>query len=185
MPRSPLLMNADDTALLVVDVQQRLLPVIHGGDQLAVTIERLLSGAEALDLPRVATEQRPDKLGPTIPALGQRLPDPPSKTMFSCRGCDTLTTAWRDRGITRVLLTGIETHVCVQQTALDLLADGFWVYVAVDAVGSRHAGDHQTALRRMESAGVTLTTAESALFEWCEDAQNDAFRTISGLAKQR
>jgi nicotinamidase-related amidase len=83
-----------------------------------------------------------------------------------------------------VLLAGIETHVCIQQTALDLLAAGYQVYLAADAVAARHAIDHEIALRRMESSGVVLTTTEAAIFEWCEQAGTPEFRRISQLAKE-
>ena len=81
-------------------------------------------------------------------------------------------------------MTGIETHVCVAQTALDLVADGWMVYVAVDAVGARHDVDHATALRRMEAAGVVLTSTEAAMFEWCRVAGTAEFKQISSLAKE-
>ena len=88
-------------------------------------------------------------------------------------------------GIHRVLVCGIETHVCVQQTVLDLLAAGFQVLVAVDAVSSRFAIDHETALRRMEASGALLTTTEAALFEWCGEAGKAEFKEISKLAKEK
>jgi nicotinamidase-related amidase len=83
-----------------------------------------------------------------------------------------------------LLICGIETHVCIQQSALDLLADGWRVYVAVDAVGSRHELDHQTALRRMEASGAMLTTVESSLFEWCEAAGTPEFKQISRIVRE-
>jgi nicotinamidase-related amidase len=83
-----------------------------------------------------------------------------------------------------VLVSGIETHVCVQQTVFDLLAEGFRVYLAVDALGTRHASDHDTALRRMDSAGATLTTTEAALFEWCQVAGTPEFKQISQLVRE-
>jgi nicotinamidase-related amidase len=84
----------------------------------------------------------------------------------------------------KVLLAGIEAHVCVQQTALDLIANGYRVYVAVDAIGARHVTDHDTALRRMELAGVTLTTTEAALFEWCRESAAAEFKPISALVRE-
>ncbi len=83
-----------------------------------------------------------------------------------------------------MLLCGIETHVCIAQTAFDLTADGWLVYVPVDAVGTRHAIDHETALRRMEAAGVVLTTTEAAMFEWCRVAGTAEFKQLSALAKE-
>ena len=99
--------------------------------------------------------------------------------------CGEIFERWRADGRYRVLVCGIETHVCVMQTALDLAAAGFEVYVAVDAVGARHAVDHETALRRMESAGVVLTTTEAAMFEWCRIAGTPEFKKISALAKEK
>ena len=107
------------------------------------------------------------------------------KTLFSCRDCQNLVNRLRQDNRSQVLLCGIESHVCVQQTALDLIAMGFDVWVAVDAVGSRFDLDHQTALRRMEMAGVSLTTTESALFEWCEIAGSHEFKRISTLVREK
>ena len=90
---------------------------------------------------------------------------------------------WRAAGIHRVLICGIEAHVCVQQTALDLLAGGFQVIVAVDATSSRNRVDYEIALRRMEISGVLLTTTEAALFEWCRQAGTTEFKAISALVK--
>jgi nicotinamidase-related amidase len=103
---------------------------------------------------------------------------------FSCGACGEIFATWHEAGIHRVLLGGIETHVCIQQTALDLLAAGFQVFIAVDAVGSRSRLDDEIALRRMESSGAAITTTEAALFEWCERAGTPEFRQISNLAKE-
>jgi nicotinamidase-related amidase len=89
-----------------------------------------------------------------------------------------------DSGIHKLLLAGIEAHVCVQQTVLDLLTHGFHVFVAADAVGSRFEFDRDIALRRMESAGVNLTTTEAALFEWCEAAGTPEFKQVSALVRE-
>ena len=98
--------------------------------------------------------------------------------------CGEIFERWKNDGRYRVLLVGIETHVCVLQTALDLAAAGFQTYVAVDAVGARNSVDHETALRRMESAGVILTTTETAMFEWCRTSEAPEFKRISALAKE-
>lgn len=185
VPRSPELMNPDDTGLLVVDVQERLIAVQPEGDRVVWNARRLLDGAKLLGVQSAATEQNPEKLGPTIPDLANRLSVlPVSKLAFSCRTCDEIFSTWRASGIHRVLVGGIETHVCVQQTVLDLLSAGFQVNVAADAVSSRYTIDHDTALRRMESSGALLTTTEAALFEWCGEAGTEAFRGISALAKE-
>jgi nicotinamidase-related amidase len=185
LPRSPELMRAADTALLVIDVQERLLPAIPAATRIIWNCRRLLDGARLLGIRTAITEQNPAKLGPTAAELAEASGGPPAaKLAFSCGACGEVFAEWRDAGIERVLVCGIETHVCVAQTVFDLLAAGYQAFVAVDAIGSRHALDHEVALRRMESSGATLTTVEAALFEWCERAGTDEFRQISALVKE-
>lgn len=187
-PRSLHLMNADDTALVVIDLQEKLLPLIRDSKRIAWNVKRLLSAAEALGVRVVGTEQYPQGLGSTVDEVAQPLRQlagqPGEKKMFSCRECTSQFAKLNEQGITKLLLCGIETHVCVAQTALDMLAAGFSVYLAVDAVGTRHAIDHDVALRRLESSGCTLTTTEAAMFEWCTDASNEHFKTISVLVRE-
>ena len=187
-PRSPELMTANTTALVIIDIQEKLVRAMPDADRLIWNAGRLIDGAAALGVKIIATEQYPEGLGPTVPELTERLkaaqaPEPVAKKRFSCTGCETLFEELRDKNTIDLLLCGIEAHVCVQQTALDLLADGWRVQVAVDAVSSRFDIDRQTALARMEAAGITLTTVEAALFELCETAESPAFKTISRLAR--
>ncbi len=184
LPRSPELMSRHDTALLVVDVQTKLLEVIPNQVNMVWNIRRLIDGCRALDMTVVGSEQYPAGLGYTTPELAERLGELPSKMMFSCRECASLWRDLQDRGLPKVLVVGIEAHVCVQQTVLDLLASGVRVYVAVDATGSRFKVDYETALRRMETHGATLTTTEAALFEWCETAGTPEFKKISALVRE-
>jgi len=177
-------MNATDTGLLVVDAQETFLAVVPGAERIVWNIRRLLDAATVLGVPRAATEQYPEKLGSTPPDLLKRLDKPVAKLTFSGAACGESLAAWKSDGRYRVLLCGIETHVCIAQSAFDLLADGWLVYVPVDAVGTRHAVDHETALRRMEAAGVVLTTTEAAMFEWCRVAGTAEFKQISALAKE-
>jgi nicotinamidase-related amidase len=177
-------MSRDDTALVVIDVQDRLLPAIADGDRVVWNIRRLIDGARTLGMDVVATEQYPKGLGATATVLAERLGEIPDKLMFSCRECGDLIRQLAERGRRKLLVVGIESHVCVQQSVLDLMGEGFRVYVAVDAVGSRHRIDCQTALRRMDSAGAVLTTTEAALFEWCEVAGTPEFRQISQLVRE-
>ncbi|HEY4761196.1 MAG TPA: isochorismatase family protein, partial [Thermoguttaceae bacterium] len=170
LPSSPELMSPGDTGLLVIDVQEKILAAVSHGRRIAWNIRRLIDGAEILGLPVAATEQYPMGLGPTVPELAQRLKSIHSKVTFSSGGCAEIFKDFQTRGLHKILLCGIEAHVCVQQTAFDLMSEGWSVYVAVDAVGSRFEIDYNTALRRMESAGATLTTTEAALFEWCRVA---------------
>jgi nicotinamidase-related amidase len=177
-------MSRCDTGLLVVDMQERLLRVLPDAQRLVWNVRRLLDGARLLEIPFAASEQYPQGLGPTVALLRERLGEIPAKLTFSCGGLPTLFDRFRTQDIDKLLVVGIETHVCVQQTALDLLASGFRVYVAIDAVGSRHELDYQTALRRLESAGAVLTTTEAALFEWCDQAGTPEFKQISALVRE-
>jgi nicotinamidase-related amidase len=182
--RSIELMSAGDTALLVVDVQEKLIPLIPGHERLIWNIRRLLDGAKLLGIRSVATEQYPQGLGGTVRELADRLGSIPAKQTFSCCGCQGVFTSLRDAGIPKLLVVGIEAHVCVQQTVLDLLADGFRVYVAVDAIGSRFDVDRETAIRRMEMSGATMTTTEAALFEWCERSDRPEFKPLSAFIRE-
>jgi nicotinamidase-related amidase len=182
--RSPELMNRDDAGLLVVDMQAKLLPLIPGSGRVIWNVRRLIDGAKILGVAHAATEQYPQGLGPTVAELAERLEQIPGKTAFSSCECSEIFTGWRDRGIWKILVCGIETHVCVSQTVHDLLGEGFRVFVAADAVGARGQVDHEIALRRMDSAGATLTTTEAALFEWCERAGSPEFKRISQLVKE-
>lgn len=177
-------MSASDTGLLVVDVQEKLTALVPGHRRIIWNIRRLIEGAQVLRLAVAATEQYPQGLGPTVPELAERLGPIAAKTSFSCGACPEIFSDWERRGIFRVLVAGIETHVCIQQTVYDLLAAGRKVYVAVDATGSRFEMDHQTALRRMESAGAVLTTTEAALFEWCQESGTAQFKEISRLVRE-
>jgi nicotinamidase-related amidase len=183
-PTSPDLMTATDTGLLVVDVQQKLINLIDGHARIVWNIDRLIDGARLLDLPVLATEQYPQGLGPTTPELAGKLDRVFDKTAFSCGGCAGLCQEMQSLGQKKWLVCGIEAHVCVQQTVLDLLAEGFRIYIAADAIGSRGVVDREIALRRMESCGATLTTVEAALFEWCHDSKRPQFKQISQMVRQ-
>lgn len=177
-------MSADDSALLVVDVQGKLIKLIPDYQRIIWNIGRLIDGAKLLGVPVIATEQYPQGLGPTTPELADRLDTVAAKMHFSCGECGEVFEDLAARGIYRLLVVGIEAHVCIQQTVLDLLGNGFRVYTAVDAVGARFAIDRETALRRMDSAGATLTTTEAALFEWCEVSGTSEFKQISAMIRQ-
>lgn len=181
---SPDLMRGEDSALVVVDAQVKLLEVVPQRARIVWNIRRLLDAANALSVSISATEQYPERLSPTVPELRDRVGVAPSKLCFSAGVCGEIFEQLREAGRYRILLCGIETHVCILQTALDLIASGFETYVAVDAVGARYEIDHETALRRMESSGVVLTTTEMAMFEWCRTAGRPEFKKISALAKE-
>jgi nicotinamidase-related amidase len=166
--------------LAVIDVQERLLAAMPDADRVVERCLRLARAAALLDVERVLTEQYPKGLGPTPPALAAALPPPTAKLAFSCCGCEAFEAACRP-GIAAVVLAGLETHVCITQTALDLLAAGLGVFVVVDAVASRHPLDHEVALQRLAGAGAVLTTSEAVLFEWCRSAEHPRFQEIRRL----
>jgi nicotinamidase-related amidase len=178
-------MSPADTALLVIDLQDKLLPLIPGQAALVRNIAFLIDGARLLQIPVSATEQYPKGLGPTTAELAKRLPERPEKTGFSCCAIPSVVEGFRRGARPKVLLAGIETHVCVQNTALDLLNLDFRVYVAVDAVAGRLALDHEIALRRLEKAGVILTTSEAAVFEWVGGSGHAQFKAVSKLVQDR
>jgi nicotinamidase-related amidase len=178
-------MSAADTGLLVIDVQDKLLPKIPGADALTLNIAFLIDAARLLDMPVQATEQYPKGLGPTVPELARRLPERPDKVAFSSCAAAGVVEAFHRAARPKVVLAGIETHVCVLHTALDLLALDFRVFVPVDAVGARYRIDHDTALRRLEQAGAVLTTAEGCAFEWVGGAGHARFKEISRLVQER
>lgn len=176
-------LRRDRTALLVIDVQERLLPVIDGHDELEVRIRTAIEGAKALGVPLVATEQYPKGLGPTVPSLAGLLASPVEKLSFSCCGVEGVDRALAEAGPQAVLVAGIETHVCVLQTVLDLIERGLTPVLLADCTGSRHRLDHEVALERMRAEGATVSTVESALFELVGVAGSDEFKQISRLVK--
>jgi len=179
-------MAPDDSAVLVVDVQEKLLPKIVDAPSLLRNIAFVLDACKLLDVPATATEQYPRGLGPTAPELASRLPSPlPEKLAFSSCAVPSIVAGFREAGRTNILVVGIEAHVCVLQTVLDLIAAEFRVFVAADAIGSRFAVDRDTALRRMELAGAIPCTVETAVFEWTRRAGTPTFKSISALVQER
>jgi nicotinamidase-related amidase len=180
--RNPELLSAANSRLLIVDVQDKLLPPIPTATRLVHNCRRLIDGAKIVSVPVLGTEQYPQGLGPTTAELASRMGPRLDKVIFSCAPV----LAWGQAGDAgddrdQVVVAGMETHVCVMQTVLDLIAAGFRVYIPVDAVGSRGELDARIALERMASSGATLTTVESVLFEWCERAGTPEFKQIQKL----
>jgi hypothetical protein len=143
----------------------------------------LAEAAALLGVRTILTDQYPKGLGPTPGELAARLPPPVTKMSFSCCGCEAFATGLD--GMESALLCGLETHVCIAQTAIDLLARGLTVFVAADAVASRHSSDHEIALRRLEASGAILTTTEAAIFEWCRTAEHPQFQAVRKLVLSR
>jgi nicotinamidase-related amidase len=177
-----------NTVLVVIDVQERLLPVIDDASALLLNLERLIRGCHVLGVPAILTEQYVKGLGPTVEPIRRAFDEtsgyrPVEKSCFSAYGCAPFATRLRELGRRQILLAGVETHVCVYQTAEDLLASGLSVSVIADAVSSRTAQNRELALRRLASDGAKLSSTEMALFELTVNAGTDEFRAISKLVK--
>lgn len=186
--RSPLLLAPARSRLVIIDVQEKLLPFISSHDQLLKNIRFLLDAAEILRIRTVLTEQYPKGLGSTTtelsghPVIADRLEKIHFSAAQALRESKHIDSALEP---VQVVLAGIETHICVQQTALDLMSQGIAVFLAADAVGSRQANDHLQSLRRMEAAGAIVTTIESIAFEWCAVAGTEQFKALSRLVRNR
>jgi len=179
-------LTASQSVLLVVDIQDKLLKAIPTAAELVKNAGFLLDVATLLGVPAMATEQYPKGLGPTHESIARRLPgSPPAKTAFSCCGAAGFLSELRKQNRTSVVVVGMEAHVCVLQTVLDLLEAGFEVQLPVDAVASRFAIDCETALRRLERAGAIPTTVETVAFEWLGDASHPWFKAVSKLILER
>jgi nicotinamidase-related amidase len=183
-------MSTSDTALLVIDLQEKLLPRIHAAAAVERNVAFLIDAARILQVPVAATEQYPKGLGATVALIGQRLRGEkqvaiPEKVAFSSCAVPSVVDGFRREARIRIVLAGIESHVCVLHTALDLLSLNFRVYVAVDAVGSRYPIDSEVALRRMEQAGCVPITSEMCVFEWLGGAYHPQFKAVSQLVQAR
>jgi nicotinamidase-related amidase len=170
--------------VVLVDVQEKLAAAMHEREAMLDACSRLARGAGVLGLPVVHTEQNPSRLGPTVPDVAQWLSRPAAaKTSFSCCGEAAFMEAFGQSRREQVLLAGIESHVCVYQTALGLLEMGHEVQVVADAVSSRTARNRDVGIARMAAAGAAVTSVEMALFELLRVAEGDAFREILRIVK--
>ena len=185
MPNANARIVRKTAGLLVVDIQERLLPAIHDKERLLQNALRLARGAALFGLPVFVTEQYRKGLGPTAAELAAAIPDfaPVEKVAFSACHVPELLDSIRARGVTDLLVCGMEAHVCVCQTCLDLLQRGFRIFVVADAVGSRTAENRDLALQRLHDAGAVLVSTEMALFELLERAGTDEFKQVLALVK--
>lgn len=180
-------MNLDrhHTLALCVDIQERLLPHIHGYEELVRRTAILVKGLRVLNVPIVVTEQYTKGLGTTVPVISDALGsyEPIEKMSFSCCGNPDVEATVLGTGRHQIIVFGIEAHVCVQQTVHDLLAQGRKVVVLNDCVSSRSANDARVALERMRDAGAVISTMESVLFELLRVSGTQEFKSISALVK--
>tara|TARA_Y100001968_G_scaffold322337_1_gene358247 strand:+ start:612 stop:1214 length:603 start_codon:yes stop_codon:yes gene_type:complete len=179
------LMYQKDSILLVVDMQERLIKAITKQEKLIFNIKKLVEAAYVLGINIVQTEQNPKKLGKTIKELEIRdCSKSFEKMSFSCCGSIDFVKFMENQKIKNVLICGIESHVCVEQTSIELLQLGYNVFIAADATGSRNLIDHDIAIRRIENSGAIITSTEGAIFEWCKTAEREEFKPISSIIKK-
>ncbi|MBL7140685.1 MAG: hydrolase [Planctomycetes bacterium] len=178
------MLTCDNAVLVVVDVQGKLARLMHEAEDLFDRVARLVRGAAVLEVPVIATEQNPAGLGPTVDEIRPLLPaEAIPKTAFSCCGEAAFVAALEAAGRRQVLLAGIETHVCVYQTARDLLARGYEVHVVADAVSSRSVRNRDIGLTKIQAAGAEVTSVETALFEMLAVAEGPRFKEILKIVK--
>ena len=178
-------LKVEDTALLVVDIQEKLLPKIMQASEVLRNASFIVNAAKVLGVPVIATEQYPKGLGPTVEPIRGLLTTVWEKKTFSAVGEGGALDFLKSDARIKVVVVGIEAHICVMQTVLDLLNQGFHVFVCVDAVSSRYAIDVKIALKRMQQAGAILVTSETCVYEWLETAANPAFKEISAMVQER
>jgi nicotinamidase-related amidase len=189
----PSLVDAEDALLVVVDVQEKLLPAIAGSVEIAEQCRRLILGAGELRLPILLTEQYPKGLGPTVGPIAEALEEAKrkgskvsrfEKTSFSACGSDEFLDEVEAAARQQVLLCGIEAHICVLQTTLDLIEQGNAPFVAADATGSRNPAHRELALARIRQADGIVAPVESFLYELVADSTHPAFKPVSALIKE-
>lgn len=179
------MLDRDRMVVVFIDVQGRLAEVMDGKEALFENLSRMIRGAERLRIPILWTEQIPEKVGPTLAQfsllLGERRPI--AKSAFSCLGDFQFRKALQEVNRSQVLLVGIETHVCIYQTAMDCMAQGYEVYVVEDAVSSRSPVNKRIAIERMRAMCIQVVSVEMALFECLRDATAPEFRDILDCVK--
>ena len=175
-----MLLNREESCLLLVDVQEKLAPHVINPDALTSRCEWLMHLAKELNVPILVSEQYPSGLGPTIKPLRDLAHQTCiSKVHFSGYSEPSFLDSWQEINKKQVVIAGIETHVCVLQTAFEMYEAGFQVFVVVDAVSSRHEVDHKYGLKRMKHYGIDLVSAEMVFFEWIRKAGTPDFKSLS------
>lgn len=176
----------ENAGLLIVDFQERLLAHVERSCELLVAIEKVVRGCQYMGIPIIATEQYPEKMGPTAPTI-QKLLDPDTdylpKTTFSCVADSEIKRAIEKTAVNQWVVVGIEAHVCVFQTARDLKEAGYGVVVLNDAISSRSIFDYSTAIAEMRDEGIRISSVETVLFELLHDSKTSEFKQVSQLIK--
>lgn len=177
--------DENKTILVIVDVQQKLTNVMHDKEKMVRQLSKLIEGIKVLQVPIILTEQNPDGLGVTISEIKTLLPNvnPLPKMSFSCLGEEAFLSRLKESGRNQAILTGIEAHVCVYQTAMDLAGSGYDVQVVSDCISSRTQANKELALKKMCDAGIGISSVEMMLFELLKKADDPKFKPIARIIK--
>ncbi len=180
-----MMLKLENTAVVIIDMQTKLWNVMSDKDTLLANVQKLVKGIQVLGVPIVLTEQNPQGLGPTMPELMQLMPDvkPLAKFCFSCHQDQNFDQTIFKLKKQQLLICGIESHICVYQTTLDLLSHGYEVQVIADAVSSRVPLNRDITLTRLQSEGAKLTTVEMVLYELLQTAENPKFKEMLKVVK--
>ncbi|MBN2601879.1 MAG: hydrolase [Candidatus Marinimicrobia bacterium] len=178
-------LDCNQSVLLVIDIQEKLLPVMNNAIELLTSATKLIRGMQILDIPIVLTEQYPRGLGATVSEIRNLIPDIEAveKRSFSCCFDENIMSVLDKHDRKQVLVSGIETHVCVYQTCIDLVEKGYNVFLVTDAVSSRRQDEKDLAVRVLEKEGVQLRSVEMALFELIKTSQHARFKELSTIIK--
>jgi len=176
-------LTPQNAVLVIVDVQEKLMAVMQRRDETVAAVRKLAAAARILGVPTLVTTQYARAIGATLAEVAETAGNPAAldKMTFSCCGCDEFANKIKELRRPRVILCGVETHVCVQQTAIDLMSDGRSVYVCADAVCSRRDSDRNAAIERMRDCGAVITTVESAVYEMLRQAGTPEFKACLPL----
>lgn len=179
------LLTRDDTAFVMIDFQERLMPAISNNDRLESQTVKLVKGMKVLGIPIVVTQQYTKGIGETIPSIAEALGDFQhiEKNSFSCMANEEFAARIKELNKKNIVVCGIEAHICVQQTVLQLMEQGYNVYLVADCVSSRSEEDKLWSITRMGEAGAVITTYESVLYELLRDSKADGFKAISAIVK--
>jgi len=188
MTTHPNLLDTTNSLLLIIDIQDKLTTVMPEGNaqDMLENSARLIDAANLLNVPVIITEQYPEGLGATVDSIKEKLNDStPSfeKTGFSCLAADNFQATLEKTARKQIVIVGQETHVCILQTALELMQQGYQVHIVEDAVCSRKAENKFYALQRLQAQGATISNFESVLFEWLKNSQHEYFPAISALLR--
>lgn len=179
------LLTREDTAFVAIDFQEKLMPAMSGMEELEDKSVRLIKGMKALGIPTIVTQQYTKGLGETIPSIAEALGDfeHVEKNTFGCMANEEFASKIKELGRKDIVVCGIEAHICVQQTVLQLMEEGYNVYLPADCVSSRSENDKLWSITRMGEAGAVITTYEAVLYEILRDSKAEGFKEISAIVK--